>query len=1060
MLRKAKRSIKILTKRVVILLVMLMMIFPFSLLKVLADAVPVEEVGSNLVENTLTAEMRIPQNNSSVVSGTSSIIQLLSEIMAPVYQLSTPGSNLSYDIYRYLMKHTENELGIDKDFFRRLKRKVNAPTVDIIFAPTNPKVGEKVTAIAVPHNFRNSKEKLYFTWYIVHDGEKDVTAGRDEAMGIVARGGYDPALFGEPKSDDGDRDAYNASFGGDDGVGKKHGRAADEDCKECDCLHNMTMFAGMSGRGCFDDKGGLLYSKDEEFDEATEDRGLESAKWGKGAVNSEWISRCYRHNFGKQSQDGSELSGRDMIIACHHAFNAGLGTDDHSFSSGEEEVWKTNPENPDTDGDGVVDEADLVGLGQDEFTWTYRKGDKVSVAVEGMSNIIINEGSTDRLRYGPKNDDWNNKTEQEKDLSPTASPETWYYDARQKCEDAKNDCLASTGNSLMYTPVADRLPSDGECVQIYSDCMKQLWEHEKKDKNDEDAFGDMTGYYKIMWAAPGICAKESMDSAENDWCDTDDDLGFQYLKLYDPVEQGRQPLEVSVSVSPKNPQYFIADEENNICGSNSFCYLHGDGTDMIVASADVISKDNLNPDYLYYKWSIWQCQPDDFTECEDVTNTVTFKSQKEGLGIRDIGFYPNQFTLNGERTLLKIAVIVKRHKNSTMSSPGINKIYTGHIADNESLENYNSEDQYPNKYAYSADKLVEVVKNKLKIKLSEASPDGGGGWQKFKGICDGSQKKVYLNLCPVYPYQVLMAELEGDATGIIWKLNGKIIRPKVGSTVNQDTDSRTIFFPITGQEGDLMTITAVAENENEEGEGLWEDNNMVVERVLSVHNPMAKIVNKSGTLTNNRIQQAITGAGKKISYHGKTLWWVFGYPAGIWQNQDYGKNIDIPVTIIPAYLQDEINGGSLKMTADVNGNLSGTFGSGDEGDSWSFTGVNFPKNKAGDTSTFGVRTIRYFTDDYKKALKKSFGVNPVDELSDEQRIYVKAITPEDYQITTGNTVRQSAKAKTKLFFASTVANAPQYIILSLRMAIVFVLVAMISFGMVYGIGLKNTKIKE
>lgn len=1041
MYQKYKNKIRIIAKQVGVGIIIFGIVFPYNILTVLADAVPVYDEVLN--------EERLPQNNSSVVSGTSSLMQMLGEIVAPIYHLATPGSNLTYDIYRYLMKHTEDELGIDKDFFRRMKQKVDAPTVDIIFTPTNPKIGERVTAFAIPHGFRNNKERLYYTWYIVHDpkgkggydSSLNVQNGRNEAMAIIARGGYDKELFGDSDNDDNNRDAYDASYGGDDGKGKQ---AISKECtEECECLKQMTMMGGEITKGCFDDRGELLYNKTEEYDEVKSDRGEESAKIGRGVVNSEFISRCYRHNFGGQSADKvNDLSGRDLIIKCKHAFGDKVGDDKLTFDATAENIWGTNKGNPDTDGDGIIDEADLAGLGQDEFTWIYRKGDKVSVAIEGTSNIMINEGTTARLRY--ENTD-STREDDKKDISPVLEKgvESWYKTERDTCEDAKDTCLAEKGDSETYTKVSDRLPADSECTQVYSDCMKELWEHKRSDDNDEDAFGDMTGYYKIMWAAPGICTDKTQKEASKDWCDTKEDIGFQYLKLYDPVERGRELLEVSVNVSPKNPQF----KESGIDMVEDFSVTHSDSTDMIVASASVVSKDYINPDYLYYKWSVWSCNPDDFDSCNDITNTVDFKSREEGLGLRDIGFYPtNGIFAFGNRALLKIGVIVKKHKNSVMSSPGVNGEYTKQIFSNEK-KNISREDRYTQKYAYTASKLVEVSKHNLNIKLYQAKAIKGGSWQKGKEICgEGSEKDVYRKICPVYQYQVLMAEVENAGEAISWQLNGKNIGPTLNNKNNQNPNSTTIFFPITGVDGELGTIKATSETKNKEG--TWEDDNISEARVFSIHRPMAKILDKEGALDANSIQRAYAGAyanskGYYSEYKNEELWWIAAW-RGIPFNERKGI-VDIPVTVIPRYLQEEVDGVHLILQSYANTKAMGNLAN--ESNSV-FEKVKFNNDKDKELNRFRIRTIRQFSDEYKIALKQSFGVAPLDELVDDLKIKVKAISDERYLKATGKTMALNMSQKTGKVFASTIQNAPAYLVFILRLAVSFVLVAMVTFGLI------------
>jgi hypothetical protein len=60
---------------------------------------------------------------------------------------------------------------------------------------------------------------------------------------------------------------------------------------------------------------------------------------------------------------------------------------DGTFGKKEELFWHTNPESADTAGNGNKDEANIIGLGQSSFSWNYEPGDKLGVAVEGISSI-------------------------------------------------------------------------------------------------------------------------------------------------------------------------------------------------------------------------------------------------------------------------------------------------------------------------------------------------------------------------------------------------------------------------------------------------------------------------------------------------------------------------------------------------------------------------------------------------------------------------------------------------------------------------------------------------
>ncbi len=109
------------------------------------------------------------------------------------------------------------------------------------------------------------------------------------------------------------------------------------------------------------------------------------------------VSRCYKHKFGT-NYDASGFraeddSGIDYPVSCKHKWEdaPGYSSGSGKFPSGEEEYWSTDPLDPDTDGDGFSDEADIIGLGQQSFTWTYQAGDRLGLVVEGTSMLPTDE---------------------------------------------------------------------------------------------------------------------------------------------------------------------------------------------------------------------------------------------------------------------------------------------------------------------------------------------------------------------------------------------------------------------------------------------------------------------------------------------------------------------------------------------------------------------------------------------------------------------------------------------------------------------------------------------
>lgn len=93
---------------------------------------------------------------------------------------------------------------------------------------------------------------------------------------------------------------------------------------------------------------------------------------------------------------------------CKHLFpRSGVDTSGNgSFKTEEEEFWQTDPRDPDTADNGNKDEANVIGLGRENFAWNYTKGDRVGVVIEGTSMISTKyEDATNMIMWAfSKND--------------------------------------------------------------------------------------------------------------------------------------------------------------------------------------------------------------------------------------------------------------------------------------------------------------------------------------------------------------------------------------------------------------------------------------------------------------------------------------------------------------------------------------------------------------------------------------------------------------------------------------------------------------------------------
>jgi hypothetical protein len=234
------------------------------------------------------------------------------------------------------------DLGVNKTELKNTIKTVNVsrmkktpPLVSLTFLPENPLPGEKITAQATPTYFMNETKNLYFTWFLKrksckkNNNNNDCTIEdyKEVAARIIA-------------NDDFEWEKASASY---DGV-----------------------------RGCGFMSGGETY------------RGIIGGNDQEGKND-----HCFIHDVKTGNEyeiECGHLFPKRRINCCPCCRKAIITTPgDGMYCSLEEKFWHTDPNNPDTAGTGNGDEANVIGLGVDKFTWTYEAGDEIGVAVEGIS---------------------------------------------------------------------------------------------------------------------------------------------------------------------------------------------------------------------------------------------------------------------------------------------------------------------------------------------------------------------------------------------------------------------------------------------------------------------------------------------------------------------------------------------------------------------------------------------------------------------------------------------------------------------------------------------------
>ncbi len=127
--------------------------------------------------------------------------------------------------------------------------------------------------------------------------------------------------------------------------------------------------------------------EDTDYSSNSDDDGYKATEGGDDQKGRPHYCFLFNNNSGEFYPDDSVSANGGL--SCEHLFpNApGHTTGDGTFNNEEEQKWQTNPSSPDTGGYGQTDEATVSGLGRNTFSWTYQAGDRVGVAVEGVSMI-------------------------------------------------------------------------------------------------------------------------------------------------------------------------------------------------------------------------------------------------------------------------------------------------------------------------------------------------------------------------------------------------------------------------------------------------------------------------------------------------------------------------------------------------------------------------------------------------------------------------------------------------------------------------------------------------
>jgi hypothetical protein len=615
--------------------------------------------------------------------------------------------------------------------------KINAPEVMLFFTPPDPKEGETITAEALPMYFSNPAEKLYYTWYLVRKECRELT---------------DSPSASEREICDKDSD----------------GEITVNDWK----VEAMSLIA-QSG---FEPESDTYSRGDNDHD------GYEASYGGddKSSVSDD-TKHCYIHDF----QRGIDAEMEDGCVHLFPKTNGHGSTGDGSFGIDEERFWGTNPRDPNTAANGNMDEANVVGLGQNKFSWIYQTGDKVGVAVEGTSIIATKYADASYMIMWalPKNDcSIGDETVSERiDCSG---------DKVAICAKTENGVTLIDGNSFntnwcSYTgedPVcADDSPicSIGDPVCVDSPLPT------------DNVINAASSCASLSLETP-TCERETGTGSKivQTGSKTVTQKGYTFLipttnininrcldkNLVDPAEKTNEKLDISLSYIPENP---VNDTSDDNLGD-------------LLSVASSITNPAQDPSQIYYDWKIsaGRSISGNFTDISSrLSNDGLISGKLSGINDPKIGIslnlgsdYGNYF--DDGIGYLRVKVKAKE------SIPG--KVRIG-----------------------NAEVIIRINATGNRIKAYLTSSIDGNSLSRGNPICNEtatSEDKMNYYICPVVKDQILRLEVDkDDMSDFSWSADGSSVT--CDSSLSSDcSGGNIVFLPILGAQGDEIDVKMNAKN--------------------------------------------------------------------------------------------------------------------------------------------------------------------------------------------------------------------------------------------------------
>ncbi len=618
--------------------------------------------------------------------------------------------------------------------FNVMSNKNDGPNVDLTFAPTPSLIpGQKATALATPGYFANNPKNMYYTWAL-----KTAKCTKDPgSCDYNHSGGKNPYDIEDQKIEAA-RIQAAGNFNWQEALGKD-----DPNCSSS-----------------FPPAHCSLPSIYETTTFPKPDDGFKAIVGGtdQAGKNMECFVHGIRSGVDIKMLEGCSNDVKDILKS--HLFpdtsKMGFIVGDGKLTAKEAEFWRIDPRLNDTSGSGQTDEATIAGLGKMNFSWTYSPGDKLGVAVEGVSVDPTKQEDSSYKTMWAISGNPGAKTSGDSGSGDDRLVYSFSKPGSSYCGGGACTVTVTCGSTVK----THNIPNASARYEEGAGGASFLWKPTSENPpphlvvlisgdHDESCTVCVTG---------GECGKfvgRMSEGAEASASVDDLNKAFGDSGLIDPTDNANtKVIENNLAVDNANPQFDATGE--------------GENSDTITFTSNATNNDTRN--YTNYSWSMAVATTQDSSDWKTISKTAL---TGENIALDGIGLNKLRLPLKSLRDV------------STVKSA--DKTFYLRI----NLKTKENAGGFAKEGAETIMVPVQVSKGKIVLKSSAGTT-----------ICSTGAE---LYSCPVVKNEIVSASLSQYAASkytFYWTLNEKRL-PDSGNT---------ILFPVTAELGNALTLRVDVSN--------------------------------------------------------------------------------------------------------------------------------------------------------------------------------------------------------------------------------------------------------